>query len=176
MWGEGRGGQRRTQLQTDVIEVSEGVTTGVSANPDLRRSVPRAAAHCSAAHWTYVASCWMSASAQEKLAGCDRFPVKNKRIPMSSKPTEDVVGSSKGASAAQKFWAVVVIWETNSLEEKIHEKRVSSFHKLEEKRNPNLLCPMTSCATELKLSQNVFQSLAFQREVVAPKNSRGGDN
>lgn len=118
----------------------------------------------------------MSASAQEKLAGCDRFPVKKQKDSHELKAYKRCVGSSKGASAAQKFWAVVVIWETNSLEEKIYEKRVSSFHKLEEKRNPNLLCPMTNCATELKLSQNVFQGLAFQREVVALKNSRGGDN
>lgn len=69
-----------------------------------------------------------------------------------------------------------MIGETNSLEEKIQEKRVSSFHKLKEKSNPNLLCPMTSCATELKLSQKIFQGLAFQRELFAPKNSGGGDN
>lgn len=86
------------------------------------------------------------------------------------------VGSSKGASDAQKFWAIVVIWETNSLEEKIQEKHVSSFHKLKEKRNPNLFCPMTSRATELKLSQMVFQSSFLQREMVEPKNGGDGDN
>lgn len=39
-----------TTNQCVVMEVSEGVTTGVSANLDKRGSVPRAAAHCSAAH------------------------------------------------------------------------------------------------------------------------------
>lgn len=92
------------------------------------------------------------------------------------KTCKTCVGSSKGASAAQKFWAIVVIWERNSLEEKVQEKCVSSFYKLKEKRKPNLLCPMTSCATGLKLSQRIFQSLAFQREMVAPKNDGGRDN
>lgn len=45
-WGEGD----PTTNQCDVIEVSEGVTTGVSANLHIRGSVPRAAAHCTAAH------------------------------------------------------------------------------------------------------------------------------
>lgn len=45
-WVEGH----PTTKQCVVIEVSEGVTTGVSANLDTRGSVPRATAHCSAAH------------------------------------------------------------------------------------------------------------------------------
>lgn len=129
-----------TTNQCVVMEVSEGVTTGVSANLDKRGSVPRAAAHCSAAHWTCVAWCWMSASAHEKLAGCGRFPMKNKRIPLKWKLAKLVLTAVK---VLLLFWSIVMIWETNSLEEKIQEKLVSSFHKLKEKRNPNLLCPMS---------------------------------
>lgn len=104
------------------------------------------------------------------------FPWKTRFPWAQSLQKHDLYWQLCSAAAAQKLGALVVIWETNSQEEKMKEECLSSLHKVKEERNPNLLCPMTSCATELNLSQRVFQSLAFQRETAAPKNSRGGDN